>query len=319
MMPMVRVFNLFLSICFSICGVDAAELRLGDKTFVGVPAEFLSGRTTPGSHALAAPARQNEQLPAPERAQALYGDLYSIIAPTFPASPRIDPDGGTLSYVRLANMNVDFGSTFIIDVVGTPSARLYGSTAIRIPPLASLQFALPQLLQAAAAGPLAAGDENFSLYLYNPDRYTGYQHIIFNAGTGHLENMSLCTYRRAVDYTTLNQVLISIHTSAIGEYPAYVLIHNYFDRRLYYEITISDARSGRIAGTAYVYVEPNASFTVPFSWYEALIGWTPNAEESHANMIFAAVIDDEYHAFIGQMIHNRRQGGHVNMTQFCWM
>lgn len=247
-----------------------------------------------------------------EHASALNGELFAIIAPTYN-----DPSG-TTSYLRLYNANVQ-PSTYSITVVGSPSARVYGTANVSVPPLASPQYTLAQILSLTKSSALVGGDTSYSLYLQNPDDTAAYQHVTYNTANGFFENASVC---RALlnqhEIPTFQRVSVpNVHTSVLAGYPSQVVIHNYWDAPITYRLTVTDSATGTQVGTMTLPMGINSTVTLPFSAIEQQIGWKPTASQFHANVLVTEVGNGYAPAIIGQNIRNQGLGADINMSLVC--
>jgi len=75
----------------------------------------------------------------------------------------------------------------------------------------------------------------------------------------------------------------------LAAYPSQIYLHNYANTALTYRVTVYDARTGSSVGTTTIPVGANATVSMPFTEFEQLLKWTPNANQQHANMNFEAV------------------------------
>src|SRR5688572_12656074 len=108
-------------------GARAEPVQIPDAYITGyVPAELARSLPPAGS----APVK-----PAAERAAAINGEDYAIIAPTYNGSD------GNISYIRLVNLS-DVQANYAITVIGSPSGRTYGTGTIAVPGRSSPQYAL---------------------------------------------------------------------------------------------------------------------------------------------------------------------------------
>lgn len=288
---------------------------------VDLPDRYLVGRApaglTPPADALAQqPARettQSETRAGTERAQAMETTAYTVIAPVFRG------EGGSNSFIRfISGTRTNIATN--IWVVGTPSGTVLGEAHVIVQRYASPQYSIQQVLDAAEAKPLPAGDTGYALYMQSRGETggdNGFQHVIFNAGNGFFENASLCTWSTRIDYTNAQRVLFNVHTSVLPLYPSQIFIHNYNIVPTTYEVAIADSRTGVIIGRLNLRLEANSSYTVPFAYFEQALGWVPNSRQEHANMFLAPVGDAQYNAIIGQYIYNAQFGSLVNMSQVC--
>ncbi len=305
-----------LSIALSVFGFFALEnATLADTSVVQMPEEYVTGRAPAGFN-----APQALQLAPPPNAernregeQALNGTVYTVIAPTF------DGSDGNLSYFRFINMS-GAPTTIDLSVVGSVSAITYGTATFNIPDKASPQYSMDEILSEAGAGSLLTGDTGYSFYVKSPSagNYVGYQHVIYNGTNGFFENMSVCTFDPAFDYSIINSALVNVHTSVLSGYPTLVFLHNYANSDRDYQVTITDSRTGVVQGVVNIATTANTSYASPMSFFEDLVDWIPSNNQQHANLIFEPLIQGStYTAIVGQGIQNSSFNSLVNMTQVC--
>ncbi len=248
-----------------------------------------------------------------ERPSALKGSTYTVIAPTYTGSD------GNLSFLRLYNTN-DNAVTFTLTIVGTTTARVYGTATYSVPSQASPQYSMSDILAKANAGALSGGDTGYAIYMRAPafNAANGFQHVIYNNNNGFFENVSACTYSSDINYADYNQTLINVHTSALSAYPTQVTIHNYQNAAVEYGVTVIDARDGNAIGDVNIKLAANASYTVPFSWFETQLEFKPTSSQAHVNLKFYAVDDQGGpSAVVSQAIYNQKLAAYVGMTLFC--
>lgn len=252
--------------------------------------------------------------PSFERAAAeptgLDGTAYTVIAPTFNGSD------GNLTYLRLGN-NGTAASTYGVTVLGTPTGRIYGTAQLTVPPNASIQYVLSEILGAAAAGALVNGDTAYSLYVRNTGNNLSIQHVIYNNANGFFENVSLCKFVSGANYTHLNSRLANIHTSRLATYPAQIYVHNDAATAATYTAVVYDSVTGARIGAVPITVGANATFSQPFTWFEQQVNWALTSIQYHANLEFQATGATPYAAQVSLYIYNQQLAAYVNMSQRC--
>lgn len=239
---------------------------------------------------------------------------YAVIAPIFAEGPT-----GNTSFVRLVN-NAGVGSgatfsatTYTISVVGATSGIVYGVASIQVAAHASPQYSIDEILTLANTVPLSNGDTGYALYVRNPDRGTGFMHVIFNGNTGFFENASVC--QGYVQADTEAKYLFNIHTSLIGGYPTQIYMHNYASSAVTYRVTVRDARTGAAVGVTDVAMAANSTTSRSVAAFEQLVGWTPTGDQGHANLSFEAIGLDVAPILVSAFVTNR--GTLVNMSAIC--
>jgi hypothetical protein len=283
-----------------------------DIPTVKIPDEYVTG-IAPGGVERPASFPQAAANSGGERPASLNGTLYAVVAPTYNGA------GGTLSYLRLFN-GANAPSNFSITVVGSPSGTTYGTANIQVGRSASPQYTLTQILQNANAAALNGGDTSYALYIQNPDAATGYQHVTYNSNNGFFENVSVCgsLLNQSVGTISSSAVLTNVHTSRIAGYPAQIEIHNYWNAPVTYRVTLIDSTTGAVVGTPVnVQTAPNASYSMPFTFFEQQSGWAPSASQFHANIVVTDPAGGPPYNVLGQSIVNSVLSANVNMSTAC--
>ncbi len=147
----------------------------------------------------------------------------------------------------------------------------------------------------------------------------GYQHVIYSGISGFFENASRCIHYANVDYSYLNQILPDIHTSQMVAFPATVYIHNSSPVAGLYNVSVYEGKFGTLKGVFTLSVEANMTYSLPFSYFEQQVGWSPGTLETHGNLGFVPVGTQGYYLGVGQAIFNLGLKAYVNMSLFCNM
>ena len=258
--------------------------------------------------ALNSPARGE-----PERAQALDGTLYTVVAPTYTGT-----GGGPLTFMRFYNANTAAASTFAVTVLGSPSGQTYGSASYLVAANASLQIDLTKILADAGAAALSGGDTSYSLYLKNADDLAMFQHVTYSNVSGFFENLSLCQYFQGAVYSRITNVLSNVHTTRISTYPVDITVHNYTNAARAYLATVTDANTGVLIGKVTLNVGANTTLRLAESSLEQQLNFVPTANQFHINI---SMVDSTnaatLTAIIGQYVFNSLLSASVNMTPLC--
>lgn len=254
---------------------------------------------------------------------SLNGTLYAVIAPVY------DGSSGSSSFLRLYG-GVTAPSTFTIKVVGTGNGATLGTAVITVPKMASPQFSFGTILSLAHA--TTAADHGYALYIQNPDRTAGYQHVSFNGVSKLFENLSACAtpLNEAVTAYYPSLVVTNVHTDQLAaDYPAQIDIHNYWNAPVTYGVHVydagtADATTGAIragagspmGSTSYT-VGANASVSLSFTKIQQDVRWTTNSSQLHANIIVSEIFDQPPTETLGVTIVNNVLGGLINMANAC--
>ncbi len=275
------------------------------------PAGF-GGPVPPTAAERAERAARAEKSASIEKASAINGTTYAVVAPTY------NNPTGTMSYIRLFN-GATGPSNFSITIVGSPSGRTYGTANIQVPRSASPQYSLTQILQNAGVGALTGGDTSYSLYIQDPDPMSGYQHVTYSDSSKFFENVSVCSslLNQAIATNTSSAVLTNVHTSIISSYPAQIELHNYWNAAVTYKLTAIDSVTGSVLGAINVPTAPNASYVIPMSSLQSQMGWTPNSTQFHVNIVVTDPSGGTPYVTLGQSIINQSLAANVSMGTTC--
>lgn len=300
----------------SVRGAAGAVLLL----FSGALQAFASDTTTTPSAALDAPPFHIGQAPssitAPpdrERPQAVNGSLYAVVAPLY-----IGTDG-FYSYLRLFNGGAST-ATFTVTVVGSPTGTNYGTATFQIPPRASIQYSMSQVLVGANAT-IREPDTNFSFYIQSTEPLAGYQHVTHKYEAAFFQNASVCkwTIQDAVSAVAPSAILTHVHTSLLAAqgYPSAIELHNMAATAATYRFTIVEATSGTVVGEMTFPTRANASYTIPWADIERQINWSPQPGQIYANIVVSDVSGAVPAVLLGQAVINETLKATLNITMMC--
>ncbi len=287
-------------------GFASAAAVADDIPTVQIPDAYLTGQAPAGVPGLDRPA-------STEKPAAINGTLYAVIAPTY------DGSNGTQSFFRLFN-GAATATTFSITVVGSPTGRTYGTGTVLVPSNASPQYSLSEIRTIANnAATLNGGDTSYAVYLQNPEVTAGYQHVTYNNGNGFFENASVCSrlLNDAIRTVSNSAVLLNVTTSVPTAYPSTVQIHNVWNAAVTYRFTVVAANDGAIKGSVNVQTAANASYSMPFTFFQNSVTWTPTASQIYANLIVTDVSGAAPSEILGQSIVNQTLSAEINMTTAC--
>lgn len=280
----------------------AADPAKGESRVLDAPA-FQTGRAPPS---VAATGDR-------ERPQAVNGSLYAVVAPLYIGT------GGFYSYLRLFNGGAATAS-FTVTVVGSPTATNYGAATFQIPPRASIQYSMSQVLVGANAT-IRAPDTNFSFYIQSTGPLAGYQHVTHSPEAVFFQNASVCkwTIQDAVGAVAPSAILTHVHTSrlAVQGYPSAIELHNFATTAATYRFTIIEATSGNIVGEMNFPARANASYTIPWADIERQINWSPQESQIYANIVVSDTSGAVPAVLLGQTVINDRLNATLNVTTMC--
>lgn len=291
--------TLVLTVAEAVAG-DPVPVLGGDRFEVGrAPASIVESNARPGDR---------------ERPQAVNGTLYAVVAPLYVG------EGGFVSYLRLFNGGAST-ATFTVSVVGSGTATNYGTATFQIPPRASIQYAMFQVLVAANAVTRSDADTQFSFYIQSTEPLAAYQHVTHKDSASFFQNASVCrwTIQDAVAAVAPSIILTNVHTSRLGMlgYPASIEVHNYAATPVTYRFTVIEAASGNIVGETTLPTRANASYTIPWAQIESAINWSPLATHVLANVVVTDTTGVTPAAVVGQTIVNGALGSTLNVTTMC--
>ena len=252
-------------------------------------------------------------VPDRERAQAVNGSLYSVVAPLYIGT------GGFYSYLRLFNGGSST-ATFSVTVVGSPTGTNYGTATFQIPSRASIQYSMSQVLVGANAT-IRSPDTNFSFYIQSTEPLAGYQHVTHSPSASFFQNASVCKYtiQDAISAVAPSAILTHIHTSQLASqgYPSAIELHNFANAAVTYRFTVIESTSGAIVGEMNFATRANASYTIPWEDIERQIRWTPESGQIYANMVVSDTSGATPAVLLGQTVINDRLGATLNVTTMC--
>ena len=247
-----------------------------------------------------------------ERPSVVDGTQYTVVAPI------LRGESNNYSYIRLGNGGL-FPATFNVTVVGSPSGESYGTAEYEVAPWASPQYSIDNILDEIGVSELRAGDSQISLYLQSPHQgnLPVFQHVVWNSMTGFFENASRCTFRGDVNYSQVNRALVNVHTSRVANYPATVFLHNYADFAVTYRGNVFDARDGTHLGRVDFNMMANDTLAVDFADIAGRIGFVPEPNQFHVNIIFQERDADGFYLLPLQGIRNLQLEAYINMSVVC--
>jgi hypothetical protein len=279
----------------------------GDTASTMDSTKFLVGQFSDAAPPAAGPER--------ERAQAVNGNLYAVVAPLYVTQP-------FLSYLRLVNAG-GTEATFTVTVVGSGTATAYGTATYTVPSAATLQLPMSPILVAANAVTRDDADVQFSFYIQSPQPLAGYQHVTLHSTEKYFENASVCKYNLSqLTSASANQIMLpSIHTSRLGDvgYPAQIEIHNFANAPVTYRFFVRDEATGTLLnpGGLDFPTQANASYTIPWSQIQSQIGFNPTESQLRVNMIVTDPSGAPPAALVSQTIVNTAFSVSINMTSTC--
>lgn len=242
---------------------------------------------------------------------AVDGKQHAIIAPAFNGSD------GNLTFIRFLNVSDATTQTFTVTIVGMPSGRQYGTTTYSVPPHASPQESLNNILIKAAAGPLTNGDTAYSVYLQNSNIDSGYMHVIFNGDNRFFENMSNCQFFAGTQYLRVVGWLPNVHTTRLSWFPMRIYVHNFNNAQATYRLTAYDAVSGATIGNTVITLEPNETRTIEESALEQTLDFTPSASQLQINIRVEAADGGTYNGLATAAVFNSTLNALINMSTAC--
>jgi hypothetical protein len=297
---------------------DMAQLQAihGDApAFEGAPAdsrlEVYTGPSVFGRKAAPASQSMTTESTATERPAALPSGV-TVIAPTFIGANQ------NYSYIRFPNGGTGT-ATFNVTLVGSPTARDYGTVTVTVARFASPQYSIPDFLRVLGLSSLGPADNAVSLYIQSPQagNYVGFQHVVWNSVTGFFENASVCTFKPTIDYSGLNQAVFNVHTSAISGYPGTIFLHNYASAAATYRGNVFDAANGNFLGAFSMTAPGNGTTLIDISNVETAIGFHPGPSQYHVNIQFQPPDGTAWNALASLAINDQQIQAYTNMSMVC--
>ena len=241
-----------------------------------------------------------------ERTAALAGSGYTVLGRTFLG------EGGNLSYLRFLNLSGS-SATIRATLIGSPSGRNYGTADIVTPNNASRQLSITEVMRGAGVSALIAPDDRLAVYLQSSSDPVAIQHVLYSDGTGFFENLSSCQNSSISD---TNAALINVHTTRLSSFPSTIVVHNFGDADITYDIDLYKAETGEGIGRVSIVVAANTTFEKPFSYFESQLGYTPDSSNNHVNLV-AFPRSGASTASLQHLVFNARVTGYENLTNFC--
>jgi len=267
----------------------------------------------------AAGQNSRSQSPSLER-QSTTTLTYALAAPIYTGQNNND------TYIRFFNTSATQNNNFGAVVYGSPSGRQYGqgyAYSFFVRPLASVQYSIQDIFQNArltvganGAPTLMYGDTSWYLIISTSFPTGAFQNVIYNGSTGFYENASLCL-NYLPNISTSRGFLMNVHTSALPAYPAQIYFYNLQNSSALYQVTVVDAATGNTMGAVNITVAANALYSVPETFFEQSVGWTPTSTQYHTNLIFQNLTQSTFNAKVEQFIFNQQLSAYINMTTAC--
>jgi len=283
-------------------------------SFSPAHADETRERQIPQDSLKSVPQMAPDAVPGREKPAAyLNGTNITVLAPIY------EHAAGNVSYVRFYNQKTST-STISVQVVGTPTGRVYGTASVTVPPKASIQLAYTQILQRAgvARDGYIGGDGGFSFYMNaGSNSSQSYQHVIHNADNGFFENMSVCQWDETGIEGLIDASLINVHTTSpyMTQYPSLISFHHYGNTSARYRIRIYRATDGALMESYTVTMRPKETFLEDAAWYQDT--WKPLDVDSHMNIVFSRDDGGNFEGIPAHYVVNGRLGAVLNMSQFC--
>lgn len=233
--------------------------------------------------------------------------------------------GGALnSYLRLFNGGA-LAANVSVTVVNATTGATVGATTYSIPPMASKQYGMVDILATVAPGTAAGG--SYSLYLQSSESTAGYQHVTFNGVTFLYENASVCKnlLSQVTSPYSASLVLVNVHTSVIEAfgYAMSVQLHNFSDLPKTYVAKVYESSTGSFKGQVSIQTQANTSYSLGFVnqlQKASTVNWTPAATEGFANVVITDSTGATPNAMIGASIDTSSKlgaGASSNMSTVC--
>ncbi len=255
----------------------------------------------------------------PEKPFALNGSTYAVVPGVVDRSA-----GGFLSsYFRLFNGG-SVATNFSVTVMNTAGVQVGATKTIQIPPMASKQYPMSDILDLVAPGTAAGG--SYSVYLSSAESTAGYQHVYFNGFTFLYENASVC--KNLLSQVTLpysaSLVLVNVHSSVIEAFgfPMQVQLHNYAETAKTYNAKIYEGSTGVSRGQVSFTLQPNETRSLAFvSQMQTASGvtWT-STTEGFANVVITDASGASPYASVTALIDMSGKlgiGAATNMSTVC--
>jgi hypothetical protein len=84
-------------------------------------------------------------------------------------------------------------------------------------------------------------------------------------------------------------------------------------------LDVYDARTGAFRGRFSGTAAANGGYSMPMSYIQQQIGWSPGPTDYHANILVTSPDTTGFYALVGQNIFNSQLSTYINMSQICYI
>jgi subtilisin family serine protease len=218
--------------------------------------------------------------------------------------------GGT-SYLRFFNpeANQSFISVQIYDDLTGSRVATWTKP---INGMSSPQFSMAEIEAQASPviQPVASTSQFYTLFV--DALFAGYaQHVLWSPQTNLLSNVTLCD----TGIATTGRYINNTHTTLIGGYTSYVLVHNTGSAPARPSFNVRDARNGTDLGTFSVTtdIKAHTSSLIKVSDVLQTLGRTPDSTQFHLNLI----MNSSFTGFAQHWVRNEAAGTITSLAAKC--
>ncbi len=248
-----------------------------------------------------------------ERSQAIVSGNWTVIPNATPGAL------GNTSFIRLPNANTIATATYTVRLIGDDTGRDYGTAIVNVPPRASPQYSLQDLLYIAHGSSFDPADQNVSLYVRTSHYNTGFQHVYYNSNSDFFENMSVCSYKSGYNYLPLMSGVVNLHTQLLSSrFPSLITVHNENPFSTTIRARIHESQTGRYRGLLTFNAIGNSTYVFTPDDILNELGLYLGDQVFHFSLIFDSDPTNPPNALLSHVVTNNRVYGSVlNLTTIC--
>lgn len=217
------------------------------------------------------------------------------------------------SFLRFHNASPKSGS-ITISLRDADSGRVLGTwTSGTIAAHATAQISIASLEREAKSNvPVAAAARSF-VNLQVDSTFAGYmQHVVWAKSVGILANLSSCNDGLSTD----NSALVSVHTSALADYPSRIRVANSGAVEDSAQLNFYNGNTGRVIGTWNTpAIPPGGSIEITMQRIEASLPELASAVETGVTHVNVSL--EGLSGYLQHVVQNSRAGALLDMSPKC--
>ncbi|MSO96874.1 MAG: hypothetical protein EXR11_01460 [Rhodospirillaceae bacterium] len=236
------------------------------------------------------------------------GTVFGVAVPGVFGSK--NPTG--TSFLRFFDIDSSAG-TMTVQIYDDTTGVKVGTWTKQIRGFSSPQFTMATIEQESVPpiSPAASNSQFYTLFVDAP--YVGFvQHVLWNPQTGLLSNVSGCDN----GLSGQGRYAGNVHTSLIGGYTSFLLVHNTGNTDARPSFDVRDSRDGAQIGAFATSgnIKAHTSALVKVSDVLQTLGKQPDSGQFHLNLIMNTI---GFSGFIQHWVQNDAQGIVTSITAKC--